>query len=129
MSGHDTINPSVLMRPTGPWAHGVRVPAGKELLFVTGQVAVRADGAIPEGAQAQAEMVWGNVITVLEAAGMGVDDIVRTGVYVTSAEFLPVVNAARNKVLGDATPATTVLVVPALANPKYLIEVDVIAAK
>jgi enamine deaminase RidA (YjgF/YER057c/UK114 family) len=74
-------------------------------------------------------MVWENVVTVLEAAGMGVADIVRTGVYVTSVELLPVVNAARNRVLADATPATTVVVVAALANPKYLVEVDVVAAR
>ena len=128
MSGHDCVNPATLMRPTGPWSHGVRVPAGKELLFVTGQVAMRADGAIAEGIEAQARTAWANVVTVLEGAGMGVADIVRTGVYVTSADFLPAVNAARNAVLGDAAPATTVLVVPALANPKYLVEVDVVAA-
>lgn len=129
MSDHQSINPKKLMAPTGPWSHGLRVEAGKELLFVTGQVAIRADGIIPEGVDAQAEMVWANVATVLEAAGMTAADIVRTGVYVTTADALPIMNAVRNRFLGSACPATTVLVVAALANPKYLVEVDVIAAR
>jgi 2-iminobutanoate/2-iminopropanoate deaminase len=129
MSDQSFVNPPQLIKPTGPWAHGVRVAAGKEMLFVTGQVAIRADGNIPETIEAQAELVWANVGLVLEAAGMGPENIVRTGVYVTSAQFLPTVNEARNRFLGSNTPATTVLVVPALANPKYLVEVDVVAAK
>lgn len=129
MSDYQSVNPDSLMAPTGPWSHGLRIDPGKELLFVTGQVAAAADGSIPDTVEAQAERVWENVLTVLAAAGMEPAHIVRTGVYVTSPDALPAVNAVRNRVLGDARPATTVLVVAALANPRYLVEVDVIAAR
>ena len=129
MSDYQSINPAQLMTPTGPWSHGLRIDAGKEMLFDSGQDGIGADGVIPEGAEAQAELVWANLGAVLAAAGMEPKHIVRTGVYATSPEYLPIMNAVRNRFLGSARPATTVLVVPALANPKYLVEVDAIAAR
>ncbi len=126
---YQSFNPVELMVPTGPWSHGLRIDPGKELLFVTGQVAIGADGVIPAGIEAQAELVWANVGKVLDEAGMEPRHIVRTGVYVTSADALAATNAVRNRFLGDSRPATTVLVVAALANPRYLVEVDVIAAR
>jgi len=121
------INPSSLRRPAGPYSHGLIVEPGKRWLFTTGQVALTADGDVAEGAEAQSALVWQHLQALLVEAGMGVSDIVKMTVHATSAETMAVHNKVRNVVLGSHCPVTTATVVSALANPKYLVEVDIVA--
>ncbi|MBT5038982.1 MAG: RidA family protein, partial [Rhodospirillaceae bacterium] len=65
----------------------------------------------------------------LDEGGMGVDDVVKINGYVVGAENFPAYAAGRKKVMGDARPASTAIIVPALAMPKWLVEIEVIAAK
>lgn len=129
MTPHSAVNPENLMKPTGPWAHGVMIPAGRELLAITGQVPIDPAGRVPEAVEDQAELVWANLLSVLDHAGMSKENIVRTGVYVTSADSLPIVNTVRSRILKGMHPTTTALVVLGLADPRYLIEIDALAAR
>lgn len=123
------INPERLKTPAGPYAHGIVVDPGMRWLVTTGQVALAKDGSVPDGVEAQSLLIWDHLQALLADAGMEMADIVRTAVFATSVEGLATYNAVRNQMLGELTPATTALVVSALANPKYLIEVEMIACR
>jgi 2-iminobutanoate/2-iminopropanoate deaminase len=61
---------------------------------------------------------------------MGPEDIVRINVYSTEADGLKYVRAHREKYLAPGhTPASTWVVVSQLANPKWVVEMETIAAK
>jgi enamine deaminase RidA (YjgF/YER057c/UK114 family) len=121
------VNPETMLVPRGPYAHGLVIDPAQRWLMATGQVAIDRDGHIPDGAQAQSEMVWQHVQSILASGGMTIADIVKTSVFVTSAEAMAAFNVVRNRILGDHVVATTAVIVPALANPAYLVEVEFMA--
>jgi 2-iminobutanoate/2-iminopropanoate deaminase len=123
-------NPKTVHPPAGKYTHGVEAPAGARLLYVSGQVGAKPDGSTAANDAAQCEQAWANVKNVLAAAGMGPSDIIKVNAYITRTDLIPVYRAARDKVLGDiAPPASTLVVVSALANPSWVVEVECVAAK
>ncbi len=60
---------------------------------------------------------------------MGVEDIVRIDAYVTSPDVVPAFRDVRGEVIGDARPASTLLIVAGLALPDWCVEIEVVAAK
>ena len=123
-------NPKTVHPPAGKYTHGVEAAAGARLLYVSGQVGAKPDGSTAANDAAQCEQAWSNVKNVLAAAGMGPGDIVKVNAYIPRTDLIPVYRAARDKVLGDiAPPASTLVVVSALANPTWIVEVECVAAK
>jgi len=123
------VNPPSVHGPVGAYSHGIGTPAGARWLHVSGQLGTAPDGSLPPGIVEQAENAWRNVAEVLTAGGMGIEDLVKVTVFVTDARFIPGSREGRGRVLGDAKPASTLLVVQGLAAPEYLIEVEAVAAK
>lgn len=122
-------NPKTVHPPAGKYTHGVEAHAGARLLYVSGQVGAKPDGSTAANDAAQCEQAWANVKSVLAAAGMGPGDIIKVNAYITRTDLIPVYRAARDKVLGDITPpASTLVVVSALANPAWVVEVECVAA-
>ena len=124
-----THNPNTVFAPTGPFSHGVEVPANARWLHISGQIGVAPDGKVPSEFEAQAEQCWRNVKAVLAAAGMGVENLVKCTHFVTRAEDVATYGKVRARQLGEARPASTLLVISALARPGLLVEVEAIAAK
>ena len=75
------LNPSTVAPPAGRYSHGVLVPAGAKLLFISGQVGIEPDGSVP-------------------------------------SDFV-----------GQALPASVLVFVAALADPRWVVEVEAIAAQ
>ncbi|MFQ5872808.1 MAG: RidA family protein [Dehalococcoidia bacterium] len=99
-------------------------------IHISGQVALDPDGnVVGKGdIETQADYIWGNVQKVLEAAGSGLDDVVKIFQFVVGHENFAGMSAARRRVLGaDPLPCSTAIVVSALVRPDLLLEVDVIA--
>jgi len=125
-----TRNPSTVAPPAGIYSHSVEVPANARWLVTAGQVGTRPDGTVPEGFEAQHDQIWQNTVAILKDAGFGVEDIVRINVYSTDPTGLQYVKAHREKYLKPGhTPASTWLVISQLANPKWVVEMETIAAK
>jgi 2-iminobutanoate/2-iminopropanoate deaminase len=122
-----SINPDTVSKPNGPYVHGLRVPAGSDLLFVSGQVAVRTDGSIPSSFKEQTELVFFNITEILKHEGLKPSNIVKLMSFVTDQRFLPEFGPIRAQFLQDHRPTSTLLVVPALAKPEFLVEVEAIA--
>lgn len=118
------INPPNVPQPTSNYAQGVIVGPGATRLIISGQVGVRPDGTMCEGMEAQTEQALDNLLAMLKAADMDVTNLVKIVTYCTRPDELAAVRSVRARKLGTHTPASTFLIVPALANPNYLIEIE-----
>jgi 2-iminobutanoate/2-iminopropanoate deaminase len=128
-TGLARLNPPTIAAPLGRYSHGVLVPAGAKLLFVSGQVGVDPDGSVPADFAIQARSAWRNLLAILDAAGMTADNLVKVTHYLTRTSDLPAYREVRASVGGEARPASVLLFVSALADPKWLFEVEAVAAQ
>ncbi len=110
-------------------AHGVEVPAGARLMFTNGQVGTKPDGTTPEATADQAEVIFGRVKAILEAANMTFGDVVRFDVYLTDQADVKTFVEVRDRFMDDHKPGATLLVIKGLARPELKIEVEAVAAK
>jgi 2-iminobutanoate/2-iminopropanoate deaminase len=120
--------PATVAAPFGPYSHAVEVPEGSRLLYISGEVGVLPDGTVPETIEAQAEACWRNIIAILTDAGMGIQDIVKITTYLVRPEDVGATGAARARHFGDAHPGSATIIVKALVNPVWLIEIEAVAA-
>jgi len=123
------LNPRDVHAPAGPYSHTVSVRAGSELVFLSGQVGMRADGSIPAGFAEQAEVAFENVRECLAAHGDGVEAVVRLGVFVLPGQDFQLLRAIREKHLGAHRPTSATVYVPQLASSALLLEVEAVAVK
>jgi enamine deaminase RidA (YjgF/YER057c/UK114 family) len=122
-------NPKGVHKPLGLYSHVARVAAGTELLFLSGQVGARPDGAIAESMEEQADLVFANIVALLRAHGLEASDIVKLTTFIVDGHDGGAVRAARLKHLGEHRPTSTAIYVSGLALPQLLVEVEAIAAK
>jgi len=120
--------PDSVAPPFGPYSHAVEVPEGSRLLYISGEVGVLPDGTVPETIEAQAEACWRNIIAILADTGMRVQDLVKITTYLVRPEDVAAAGAARAKHFGDARPGSATIIVKALVNPAWLIEIEAVAA-
>lgn len=123
-----TFKPEGVGDPYGTYVHGIEAPAGSRLIFLSGQIPVRPDGTCPEGMEAQATVCWQNISGILRAAGLTINNLVRTTQYLVDPKQYPAANKVRARFLGDHRTASVAIAVPALIEPNWLIEIDAIAA-
>jgi enamine deaminase RidA (YjgF/YER057c/UK114 family) len=115
------------LAPSGrAWSQGT-VAGG--LVFVSGQVAWDESGALvgKGSVERQCEQVFDNVRRVLEAAGSSIEHMTRVTVYLTDTAHVAAYRAARDRLLHDIRPASTLVIVASLVDPQLLVEMDVIA--
>jgi enamine deaminase RidA (YjgF/YER057c/UK114 family) len=95
-------------------------------VYVAGTTATGADGALVEGdAAAQTRQALANVAAALEAVGAGLEDVVRTRLYVTDiARDADAVGRAHGDVFGQVRPATAMVEVSALIHPAMRVEIE-----
>lgn len=125
--GTQVIQPPDTAAPVGAYSHGVLVSGGGRWLHIAGQVGVRADGSLAEGAVEQTRVAWANLVAVLREAGMDVSHLIKVNTYVVDEAHLAQIAPVRLAGLGDARPASTVVVARALARPQWLVEIDATA--
>ncbi len=124
------ITPATIAPPFARYAHGVEVPAGYRLIATSGQLGQAPDGTIPESAEAQADLIFGNLDAILGAAGAGRGDVVRLNAYVTDRVHMAGYMAARDRWLAEVTrlPASTLVIVSGFTRPEFKVEIEVLAA-
>ncbi|MGH6932571.1 MAG: RidA family protein [Dongiaceae bacterium] len=121
-------NPSAVVKSFSRYSQAVEAPANCRWLHISGQVGAMPDGTILKGFDAQARQCWVNILAILADAGMGTEDIVKVNIFVTSAEHVGASRAIRDAALKGAAPASTFLVVAALAHPDLVVEIEAVAA-
>ncbi|MBN1917564.1 MAG: RidA family protein [Verrucomicrobia bacterium] len=124
---HNIISTQNAPSAIGPYSQAV---AAGDLVFVSGQIPLDpATGAMVEGGiEAQTERAMANLGAVLEAAGLGFGNVVKTTIFLTDMGDFPAVNAIYGRSFSSDPPARATIQVAAL--PKgALIEIEVIAAR
>jgi len=111
--------------PWEPVAGYSRAVAAGDLVFVSGCTSV-ADGAVVhEGdAGAQTTQAIANVAQALGRLGAGLADVVRTRMFVTDISRWEEYGRAHGAAFGEARPATSMVEVAALIDPRMLVEVE-----
>ena len=131
-----TITPVTgLGSPVGLYSHAVPLPAGSQLLCVSGQLSVDAEGnSVAEGDfDGQMRQVFSNLATVLEAAGAGLGDVMKMTTYLTDASLIDDFYRVREVLFADyfpdgVYPGNTLLVISRLVRPEFQIEIEALAA-
>jgi enamine deaminase RidA (YjgF/YER057c/UK114 family) len=91
---------------------------------VSGTAPVWPDGHVDPDPAVQARRCWEIVVAALEDLGAGVADVVRTRQYIVRADVADAVGAVHGEVFGDVRPASTMVVVAELLDPRWLVEVE-----
>jgi enamine deaminase RidA (YjgF/YER057c/UK114 family) len=96
------------------------------MVFVSGTAPVMPDDADPpEDAYGQARRCFEIITAALGDAGAGPEHVVRTRMFLVHAEDWREVTRAHAEVFGDVRPAATGVVVAALFDPRWLVEIEV----
>lgn len=127
MSAAQRLNPAQIAQPAGAYSQAVLTEGAGRTLHIAGQVGLDPGGQLAAGFEAQADAAWKNIVAILAAAGMGPEDLVKVTTFVTDPAHLPLFAPVRARWLGSARPASTLVVVRALARPDWLVEVEAVA--
>ena len=123
------VTPEGIHAPLANYSHATLVPPGARWLYLSGQLGIAPDGTIPEAVEGQAAQCFENIAAILAGAGMGFADLVRLNTFLTDPADLSAYMAVRDRHVGDPPPASTLLVIQALARPQLRIEIEAVAAQ
>jgi 2-iminobutanoate/2-iminopropanoate deaminase len=110
----------------GPYSQAIR---SGDMLFCSGQLGIDpATGELVEGVEAQAERALRNIQSVLDAAGLGFDDVVKTTIFLADIGDFAAVNAVYARFMPDPPPARSTIQVAALPKAGR-VEIEAIARR
>lgn len=115
--------------PMKGWTQGIRVPAGSDLIFVSGLTARGVDGQVIEAdIETQARKIFDNLQTILSAAEATLDDVVQMRLYMKDFRDHPIVHRVRLEYFGEPLPASTGVAVTHFYDERQLLEIEAVAA-
>lgn len=103
------------------FSRAVRV---EDRVLVSGTAPVWPDGSCAEDAEAQADRCFEIIIAALAEAGADAGDVVRTRMFLTDAADGDAVGRAHARAFGAAAPAATMVVVAALLDARWKVEIE-----
>jgi 2-iminobutanoate/2-iminopropanoate deaminase len=121
-------NPPGVHDTGGRYSHAALVEGPGRRLVVSGQVGTAPDGTILPAGEAQIAQALANLQAVLAAHGMEFGNIVKMGVFLTDRALIPAWREQRGRLFGDHAPASTLLLVAGLADPRLVFEIEAEAA-
>jgi enamine deaminase RidA (YjgF/YER057c/UK114 family) len=107
--------------PTIGFSRAVRVD---DRVVVSGTGPVVPAGRCPDDAGDQARRCFEIIAAALAEAGASLDDVVRTRMYITAAAHADAVGAVHGELLGHVRPAATMVIVAALLDPAWKVEIE-----
>jgi enamine deaminase RidA (YjgF/YER057c/UK114 family) len=110
-----------IMEPVSHYCHVTR--AGP-LVWVSGIVGMDADGNVPETTVEQFDLAVDVMDQCLRAAGAGSADVVKVQVFLTDIGDRAAINPRRIAYFGDNRPASTLVEVSALVDPRMSVEIE-----
>lgn len=117
-------NPEGAPKPGSRYSQAALIEGEGRRLVISGQVGVRPDGTPVADPLDQIDQALANLGAVLAAHGMGPANIVKVTVFLTDTALVGPWRAKRDAFMQGAAPASTLLVVAALASPDFKVEVE-----
>jgi len=129
--------------PSGPGDRFERVSSGSpfestigfsrairvgDRVLVAGTAPIWPDGSCDRDAARQARRCFEIIGEALATAGAGLDDVVRTRMYITSPDDAEAVGSVHGELFARARPVATMVVVAALLDPRWKVEIEAEAA-
>ena len=127
MTGTRRVSSGAVWEPVVGYSRAV---AAGDFVFVSGCTSI--DGAEfvhPDDAFGQTKQAIANVRRALEPLGAGLGDVVRTRIYVTDMSRWEDYGRAHGEAFAGIMPATSMVGIGALIDPRMLVEVEAIAYK
>jgi 2-iminobutanoate/2-iminopropanoate deaminase len=121
------INAAGAPVPAGGYVQAMEVSNASRLLFISGQVPDTIVGATPQDFEAQARLIWQNLIAQLTAASMTLDNLVKVTFYLSDRKYIDGYRKVRQEVLQGRTVALTTIIT-GIFDEKWLMEIEAIAA-
>lgn len=112
------------MAPVSHYCHVVR--AG-DWVWLSGMVGMNDKGEIPEDTVAQFDVALGTIDRCLRAAGGRPDQVVKVQVFMTDITERASINPIRQAYFGEHRPASTLVEVSALVDPRMKVEIEAVA--
>lgn len=122
-----SVDPAEVPAASHAYSNGALVRDASRVLFVSGQVPETAQGAVPDTFLEQCRLAWRNVLSVVEGAGMTVDNLVKVTVFLSDRRYREENARVRAEVLGDHRPALTVIIT-GIWDERWLLEIEAVAA-
>jgi enamine deaminase RidA (YjgF/YER057c/UK114 family) len=120
MDRRSTRSGSPYEEPMG-YSRAVRVG---NTVSVSGTAPVWADGQVDPDPGVQARRCWEIALSALEELDGRPEDVIRTRQYVVSADVAEAVGAVHGEVFAEVRPASTMIVISGLLDPRWLVEVE-----
>jgi enamine deaminase RidA (YjgF/YER057c/UK114 family) len=120
MDRRTTRSGSPYEEPMG-YSRAVRVG---NTVSVSGTAPVWADGQVDPDPGVQARRCWEIALSALEELDGRPEDVIRTRQYVVSADVAEAVGAVHGEVFAEVRPASTMIVISGLLDPRWLVEVE-----
>ena len=123
---HRPVHAANLPKPVGPYSPALGF---ERLIVVSGQAAFDpATGTLAgDDVERQTEQCLKNVRTILEAAGSGLQHVLRCGVFLLDMREFQKMNTVYSRMFGDHRPARTTVQVAGLPGAGLVVEIDAVA--
>lgn len=112
--------------PGNAFAQACEVSGFSRMLFVSGQVPQVGDH-IPPDYPSQYRLAWANVEARLKAAGMSFDNLVKATIFLSDRSLIAQSRGLRHEILGERTPAITIIIC-GIYDERWLLEIEAVAA-
>lgn len=125
-----SLIPADIAPPFARYAHAVAASETGGIVVTSGQLALADDGTVPDGAEAQAALIFTNLDAILREGGTDREHILRINAFVTGREHMAGYMVARDAWLADVAhlPASTLMIVSGFTRPEFVVEIEVMAA-
>lgn len=114
--------------PNPGYSHTAIITGPARRLLISGQIGMAPDGTVPKTSGEQMDQALRNIETHLAAHGMTLRNITRFTTYLLNTGCIPVWRKHRDAFMQGHQPTSTLLVVSALADPRFLVEIEAEAA-
>ena len=110
-----------------PFSHYCHVVRAGDHVWLSGMVGMTADGDIPDDTVEQFRLAMATIDNCLRQAGGRPDQVVKVQVFLTDISERGAINPIRQEYFGDHRPASTLLEVSALVDPRLKVEIEAVA--
>jgi enamine deaminase RidA (YjgF/YER057c/UK114 family) len=93
-------------------------------VFVSGTAPIWPDGSCNPDPEIQARRCLEIILEALAQAGGAAKDVVRTRMFLTDPAYADAVSRAHGAVFGDVRPASTMVVITGMLDPRWKVEIE-----